>query len=436
MLNRCTLPLAAVWLAACAATPALAQAACEQVFAQPATPEQVLQRALELEPQCYRLAKFLYQLGAMLNKMGRYDEALDRLEGALMHEPDHWPSQIEYAIALEGVGDATSAEGLLANLAQNPVLDNQVQQQIAALRRSGNPSPRAGYSAILGFAAGFDDNLMGSTQQQQFDLTLPAGRIPVQTDDDQRPRAGQFMRVDFRYDAPIGSGETSQWRYSLLGSYRQSPDYAPANLGQMGAVIERNASGQQGWYLQALYQELYRGGANELRQTQLKAGFERAAVVLGQTCQQRIGADLQLLAFPVSDNLDGRYSGLFGRAYCPAYGLQLEWRLGQDQPVQSSRPGGVQRQYGIRVSKNIPLGAGTLAAELEYTHQADETGYSPLLENNLPRQITRSVYRFEYSWAAGSVNPYIGFEWVSQQANLPLFGVENRQLTAGMRIKW
>jgi hypothetical protein len=435
VLNKPILP-AAAWLIACLAMPAMAEPACDDVYSKPIDPAQRLQQALDLEALCYRHAAYLYQLGTLLNKMGRYDEALDRLEGAMLHQPDHWPSQLEYAIALEGIGDVESAAGLLANLAQNTALDSSTQQQIAALRQQSGLAPRPLQRTALGLSTGYDDNLMGSTQQQQFDLTLPSGRLPVATDASQRPRAGRFERFDIRYDGDFGTGLAAHWRYTLLGSYRQSPDYTPANQGQLGVMIERNTSGQQGFYWRAVYQELTRGGINELRQTRLEGGYERATLLWGQVCQQRLGLDLQQLAYPASENLDGHYTGLALQAYCPTSGLQVQLRAGQDQPTQSSRLGGSQRQYGLRVGKSTPLGAANLAVELEYNHQSDQTGYSELLENNLPRQISRLAYRIEYSWVAGKLSPYVGFEWVSQQANLPLFGLENRLLTAGVRVKW
>lgn len=434
MLNKRTLP--ALWLLACVGTPALAASSCDEIFASPGAPAQLLPQVLALEPQCQRQALFLYQLGRLLNQMGRYDEALDRLEGAILRQPDHWQSQLEYAIALEGVGDTESAAGLLTNLAQNPALDADTQRQIATLRQRSSNTQRRSQRTVIGLATGFDDNLMGSTQQQQFDLTLPTGRLPVTTDAEQRPRAGKFARVDVRHDGDFAGSEAAQWRYSLVGSYRQSPDYTPANLGQLGALIERDAIGPQGLYLLGLHQLLLRAESTVLRQTQFGMGLAHTTTVWGHTCQQRLGLDLQHLAYPASSELDGRYTGLLGQAYCPASGLQMQLRLGQDRPTQADRPGGSQNQYGLRIAKTNQLGAAQLAVELDHTHQADQAGYSTLLENNAPRQINRTAYRFEYRWVAGTLSPYVGFEWINQQSNLPLFDVQNRVLTAGMRVKW
>jgi hypothetical protein len=45
-----------------------------------------------------------------------------------MYRPDHWPSQLEYAIALEGIGDHESALGLLKNLMRHPEVDPDAQE--------------------------------------------------------------------------------------------------------------------------------------------------------------------------------------------------------------------------------------------------------------------------------------------------------------------
>ena len=63
-------------------------------------PAAALATLRSLHDQCHKQASYLYALGQLLNQAGRYDEAIDPLEGALLYQPDHWPSQLEYAIAL------------------------------------------------------------------------------------------------------------------------------------------------------------------------------------------------------------------------------------------------------------------------------------------------------------------------------------------------
>ena len=52
--------------------------------------------------QCQTDAEFLAQLGFLLNAQGRYTEALDHLERALMLNPGLKGAQIDYAVAPTG----------------------------------------------------------------------------------------------------------------------------------------------------------------------------------------------------------------------------------------------------------------------------------------------------------------------------------------------
>ena len=91
--------------------------------------------------QCQANAEFLAQLGFVLNAQGRYAEALDHLERALMLNPGLKGARIDYAVALAGVGDNASALTLIQSLLADPTLpDVGVDldgQKVAAARQSG-----------------------------------------------------------------------------------------------------------------------------------------------------------------------------------------------------------------------------------------------------------------------------------------------------------
>lgn len=405
------------------------------VIGLPSDPVAALKALQALELDCQKDAPFLYTLGRLLNQQGRYSDAIDRLEGALLYRPDHWPTQLEYAIALEGVGDHSSAMALLKSLQQNPALDADTQQQLALLAGQTTPKNASKGYGTYNLSAGYDDNLMGSTFHTEFSLTTPSGLLPVQLTADQQPQPGSFVRADLSYDGLLGAPNGAQWRYSLAGSYRNNPGAAQANIGQLNAALEYTTPGQSGPYLLGQHQTLQRGGNTALRQNQLGLGYDLAASTPAQ-CHQRLGIDLQLLDYPANTPFNGRYAGLISQTNCPAWGLQLQLRAGQDKPDQDNRPGGTQHQTSLKVSKRSPLNAGYLALEWEAARQQDQNGYSPLLDNNAPRVISRFAYRAEYRFMAGAISPYIGFEWLDQRANMPLFELTNGVLTVGMRSNW
>lgn len=408
--------------------------ACQDVFQAHRSDQQQLQSALALEPQCHRQTPYLYRLGRLLNQAGRYAEAVDRLEAALLYDPSHLPSQLEYAVALAGVGDTASATALLTELAGNPDLTATQQQQVTAMQQL--PAQPASSRLVAGLAAGYDDNLLGSNGHSQLELTVPGARLLVQTDPSQLPHAGAFVRADLRYDGELATSTSQRWRYSLVASQRQSPGYSLANLGQWGVLLENSDRGQQGLYSLIVHQQQRRSDNLALQQTQLSVGADFGGQVAGLACSQRLGLDLQQLRNPGSPAINGNYRGIMGQTHCPDWGVQLQWRLGKDLPQNADRPGGEQSLQSARLIKTTPMQMGQLALELELAHQTDHDGYSPLLENNTPRKVRRQAFRLEYRWQAGRVSPYVSFEWLAQQANLPLFELQNQVLALGVRSSW
>jgi hypothetical protein len=438
-LVRSRLPRVSGWLAGsligCWAMAGHAASPCEVAHLPDQPPDAILSALRLLEPQCHKHAPFLYRYGLLLNQAGRYDQAIDLLEGALLYRPEHWPSQLEYAIALEGVGDHPSAQGLLQNLANNPGLDLATRQQILALLQRQAPDPAAPRHGTISLATGYDDNLLGSTYHTEFDLTTAAGTLPVQLDPSQRPVAGAFVQTEISYANMLFSQASSPWHYNLQGSLRSSPDENRANQVQWGALLERSALAGDGLYMQAQYQALQRADSTNIKQIRLGIGYEFNSSSRSP-CGQRAGFDLQQIDYPQSPAQNGRYTGVISHTNCPAWGLQVQMRAGRNQPEQDNRPGGLQHEYSLRFSQNRQTQTGYLSLELEATRQQDQSGYSPLLSNNEPRQLSRMAYRLQYRWLAGFFSPFIGFEWLDQRANLPLFELSNRVLTLGVRSNW
>ena len=388
-----------------------------------------------MQAQCHKQAAYLYALGQLLNQAGQYEEAIDPLEAALLYRPDHWPSQLEYAIALEGIGDHDSALGLLHNLRRNPEVDPDTLQQIAALEKKRTPRRSADRRGTFGLSTGYDSNVLGSTYHTQFTLTTPDGGLPVVLNDDQRARGGSFVRADIGYDGVLASDGSAQWRYSMQASYRTNPGFSEANLGQWSALLERGSTGLRGPYILGQQQTLLRASGLALRQTQLGLGYDYLTGP-GGACKQRLGLDAQHINYPANPVQNGRYAGLVGNTNCPSWGLQVQMRAGTDQAMDASRPGGAQRQVSLRVTKHTPLDAATLVLEWEATRQKDQSGYSPLLDNNARRSMLRLAYRVEYRWQVGPLSPYLSLEWLDQRSNLTLFELKNRVITFGFRSSW
>ncbi len=392
-----------------------------------------LARAADLEPFCARNPVFLHHFGQLLTAARRFADAAERLEAALLFDPERWLVQVDFARALEGLGDLASAEGVWAALAENPAA-----QAWLAERQPRRDKTRSAWlnneRNTLGFAVGYDNNLLGATRYSSLNLTFPTVEIPVAIVKSEQQRGGRFVRVDVGRGGDLYVDAESRWSYALVGSHSASIDYHQGNLSHLGARLERAPEGAQGWYASSVLQYQYRGTRASTVQTHLGGGYEQDA---GLRCRLRLGGEAYATHYPDNALFDGRYTGLLLHGVCPAARIQYQLRVGQDAPVDADRPGGTQRHYGARLAYVTPFASGWLSAEIDLFRQADRQGYSPLLEHNARRTLVRTIGRLEYRWIGeAGYAPYIGVEWMDQRSNLPLFEPRNWIVTAGIRAAW
>jgi hypothetical protein len=129
-----------------------------------------------------------------------------------------------------------------------------------------------------------------------------------------------------------------------------------------------------------------------------------------------------------------------GADQAASYGMQL--RVGEDQPRDALRPGGVQRRSELRAQwegalrSPLPgvLGAGRLSLQWASTRQVDSSGYSTLLSNNAPRRTVRHALLAEASWPIGAgLSALVSAEAAIQRSNLAAFSARQRSLYMGLR---
>lgn len=399
------------------------------------TPAALLARLQPHALNCKRDITYLFTLGQLLNTLQHYDQAIDPLESVLMQQPDHWPAQLEYAIALDGSGDRISADALLAQLEQEPRLPPELQPIIAQRRQQWQQAstPPILTQNRLALIAGYDDNLLGSTRTTQLDLTLPNGTLPVLLDPSGQPKAGNFQRLDWQYDIRRPASDGSYWNLQLAASARHAPSHQDTNFNILGLSLEHISPNQQGPYLQLAAQNLHTQGGNIYRLAGLGSGLDLAA---GRHCVSRLGAELQHRQFPQAAIYNGIYSGLLLDTHCPQSGWHGWLRYGRDFAEYDNRPGDDQNRAAIHVGKYTTFGPHRLRLEVDLEHLADDNGFSPLLENNLRRKINKTIYRLEYKTTLAGIEPAIGIEWLAQKSNLPLYDVRTRMAYLGLNFRW
>lgn len=394
-----------------------------------------LARAAELESVCDRNPTYLHRYGVLLNNAQHYAEAAERLEAALLYDPDRWEVRLDFIVALEGLGDWASVESLAADLEDRP----GAQEWLADLKKRGVRRKSVWFDNernFIGLAVGYDNNLLGATRYTTLSLTFPSTDVPVEIDRSQRQRGGRFARLDVGRGGDLFASDDARWRYGLVGSHSASIDYSAGDLSHVGARLERAPENEHGWYGIGALQYQYRGTQASTLQAYLGGGYEHEATWFGQRCRLRWGGEFYSTHYPDNAVLDGRYAGITAQGICPGLKIQYQLRAGRDTPDDVARPGRAQDHFGVRLAHLMPLAGGWLSNEFDIFRQVDQRGYSALLENNARRILDRVIYRVEYRWTYAALSPYVGVEWMDQRSNLSLFEPRNWIVTAGIRHSW
>ena len=423
---------------------------------------------------CQTNAEFLAQLGYLLNAQGRYTEALEHLERALMLDPGLKGAQIDYAVALAGSGDNATALTLVQNLLADPALPSGLapvlQRQIETLSASMGPraatadkAPRVRGTA--GFQVGYATNPLGSPNLSSLTLTFPGLPVELPLDGSYLARPGSFGRADASLSARYDAGDDVH--YDFFGGVQgfRSVLAASSQSQQAEFAVERIAGHSgigNGTSMVAFYQGLSIIGlhteAGVRYQSQLlTAGIELPGLTGWQVfasdpaanCRSRVGFEAFNRELSSNRLLSGLYGGVSGQWRCyPASGgyWQFGAVVGRDHVKQAARPGGDQLQYAARASRLwlnrqwAPAGlerAGNLLLVAAVTGTHDSTGYSPLLDSGRVRQIRQFNLRAELQQQLSPNWQLLwGLDWFEQRANLRLFTFGNAGPYVGLRTAW
>jgi hypothetical protein len=406
-------------------------------FNSPVINQALLDYALTHEARCNKDPDWLFWVGQALNSLQRYGEAAERLESALMIEPGHWQARIEYLVALEGSGEIPSARALIESLKDDPDVPQAIRQTLANRPLPDLPlwreQGKTTYSSLT-LTLGHDSNLLGSPAAGTLELTLPEGKVPVTLSRDNRPRPGTHTRIDYRHQQqwPNQDGQRL-WHALFTGNLRHAPGVSKADYIAYEARVE-NAAYERGPYLQAHLLGAINRNGEFYRQGGLEAGWERTRS--GQLCRLRLGGEYQHRSHPLSKQLDGQYSGILLRNLCVSPGWKMELRIGQDRATHDQRPGGDRQRIQMALGHAINWQAARLYLDAEFEYIDDRKGYSPLLENNLKRNIKRQLYRIEFNKPLFAMEFLAGVELAKQRSNLALFTTESRSIYIGLRQLW
>lgn len=415
---------------------------------------------------CQQHAPWLAVLGRWHLFQGRYAEALEHLERALLLDPTQAPVQLDFAIALAGAGDTLSALGLVRQLQQEPNLPEALRQALQArveqwqnpVTLSLGPLEQRQWRLQLGTRLGHDSNLLGAPNLQSITLQLFGLPVTLPLDDSYASQPGPYHRHDLALSYQQRHADRITHAQASL-SQRNTPGLLAGRLQQASVQIGTSlgAPADWGWasadtrlYLQGQLASLLSGQAATQRQhntAALMAGLDTSfrpsfGNAQGSTpnapapewlCQQRHGLEWLRRATVASPVLDGVYAGLSSQWTCQDNRptgdnaqAQLALRLGSDQPRQPERPGGAQYQASMRLGWQQDAGPGQLQIETELDISQDQRVYSDILAPDTKRRLQRHALRLQWQRPLGQgLQLQLGAEWQRQRSNIALFSIHN-----------
>ncbi|MDB5892440.1 MAG: Tetratricopeptide repeat-containing protein [Polaromonas sp.] len=417
--------------------------------------EALLARLDANAPFCLNSAPFHAWRGATLLSQGRPAPAIESLERALLINPDLPGAQFDYASALIGVGDTRSARELLLQLSNRQDLTPGLRQLLDKELAASNPDIlRSRW--LLTTAAGVDSNLNNAPSASELTLTFPQGSLTLPLLESSRPRRGLaalgiaqwqglkpqgsqlwLFQADLRA-RHTGDAETRYQQADVAATWLQAQDAPRQWIARVGGT-QVVFGGQQ-------LLRTFRASLQHQWQASGNAAFGRD-VWAGQ-CRPSAGLEFENRLYPSSRTLDGRYVGALAAVVCTMDATEtpgglasqlvnLQARTGTDRASAADRPGANFTRSEVRAGWEGRYASYKLSSDYGFSRQTDAAGYSPLLADNLKRNIKRHTLRAELSRpfsAWPNADWFLSAEINVQHSNLEAF--RSRQTGFYSGIRW
>ncbi|MDX1491400.1 MAG: tetratricopeptide repeat protein [Pseudohongiellaceae bacterium] len=424
---------------------AIACPSLQSYYLQEQSAEQDPQLALQLEAelaammsQCLRSSEYFALFGAVQMRMGKLAEALETLERALLLDPDNGAAQIDYAQALYQRGQLFSALDLNGQiLGRNDAPDNLriALEQRDELWRS--QTRQMGFQADL--LAGYDDNLNGAPDPSQITLTLSGEPVLLPLSEEYRPQSGPYLngRVAGRF-TQFAPGHRHNGSAELRG--RLSED-SQSDILQFDTryAFELPAKDHQ-WRFNAGLAHLVFGGTSLYSASTIGAHYQSAS---SEVCSNAYGLELQHQLYHRQDQLDAVETRISAGRNCVVSlaswrsRIGLELALINNNSQGASRPGGDRQAWQASIDWQFPLYRGILSSQINYTNTEDDRGYSPVLLDDLSREVQRYYVLLQYRQQIGAKSSFLmNFFHQHQDSNIPLFDSLNTTLELGVNYRF
>jgi tetratricopeptide (TPR) repeat protein len=425
-------------------------AACPGNAGEPLPPAADL-RALDeelvrLAPQCNNDPGYLAYRGAVLNALGKPDEAAAFLEQALLLNPQLAGAQLDYAEALAATGDTSAASALLKDLLARPDVPPDLRAHL--VRRLNAFEALHRFDALTGLQAwigtdwqgtaaisvrvGHDSNLNSAPSRDTLTLTFPGGEAQLLLAERFRARGGMTALAEANGQAARRLDGGAALQFYGEARARVSPSNSDTDYQQGQAAVGWSKPINAGEaLLAASVTRLHYGGADLYGSARFSVSRDWSY----KDCRPRLGVEAEWRRYPAASELKGQFYGLITGFACllGSDRLAAAVRAGRDI-AQRDRPGGDQRQFDLRIAWLGALGNGTLLADTVVSFQRDQQGFSPLLENNATRRLNRLSVHLEYAYPiASGWAVLVSADGTLQRSNLDLFDISGRTIYLGLR---
>ena len=382
----------------------------------------------------------LYQLGLAALAADQPDLARQALERVVGLNPGFAGAWLDLALATARSGDPAAAvehlEYLRGQFILPPALAAQVNYWFSLWQTPQPPAASPAWRGEISIGLGYDSNANTGPARQQIPLSLAVGSSLFDVDKAFQPRADRFSVIGFTLAGPsrrLGSGRIGPVLLLRSKQLLQEKEFSTLDL-QPGLQYQSpgGADTADGNWQVNLFAQHYRQGGQPLFNG-LRVGAQRS--LPWRMCERSAGAEIETRFHQRTPSLGGTFYSVNTGLSCPLFGsdrkstLSANLKAGFEQ-ARFDRAGGNNRIAELTMRYEQPLNATqSLQATWQIAHIADQTGYSPLLENNATRQLQRQTISLgmrhivSRSWEA-----YLNVDYFQQRANLPLFDQKGSQM--------
>lgn len=356
-------------------------------------------------------------------------------ERVILDQPWRLGVWMDYALALQMTGDAESAQAIYRHLlTQNPPehLHKWLEQQV----QKNQPVVKSWTSlGSVIWLVGQDSNLNRAPTADTIALTFPSGSLDLHLTDNARAKAGIVSQQNVNWEALHHTEGGNDWTIQAGMSTRMVPGAKELGYVQPNWGITRHWKGASAGetLLTLAFQQLQYGGQD--LQHILRAGLFRDQPWRAgrSSCSMLYGAEWKLLTYPSVDINNGHYLGTAAGLGCA---LEIGWNLlmhaGIDR-AENQRASGDQQQIELRTQVYGRYGSNKWQVEANIARLRDTAGYSPLLNNNVVRDIQRGSLSLEYSYLLSNRLQILArVEVFRQNSSLPLFEMYGGAVWTGL----